>query len=111
MVDKDGKKVDIMKDLVKLEEEMEAYVKDIDELLSQLGSLESQREKLSEDFDKAIPYIIVEERQRRQESIKSLKPPDKQLKRPPMLLQKKKSLKDSIRAADGEPDEDHIDTL
>ena len=110
MVDKDGKKVDIMKDLVKLEEEMEAYVKDIDELLAQLGGLESQREKLSEDFDKAIPYIIVEERQRRQESIKSLKPPDKQLKRPPMLLQKKKSLKDSIRAADGEPDEDHIDT-
>lgn len=30
MVDKDGKKVDIMKDLVKLEEEMEGYVKEID---------------------------------------------------------------------------------
>ena len=100
MVDKDGKKVDIMKDLVKLEEEMEAYVKDIDELMSHLDGLEAQREKFAEDFNKAIPYIIVEERQRRQESIKSLKPPDKQLKRPPMLLQKKKTQKDSIIGTD-----------
>ena len=77
MVDKDGKKVDIMKDLVKLEEEMEGYVKEIDQLLEELAIREATREKLSEDFNKSIPHVIVEERQRRAEHIKSLKPPDK----------------------------------
>ena len=77
MVDKDGKKVDIMKDLVKLEEEMEGYVKEIDQLLEELATHEATREKLFEDFNKSIPHVIVGERQRRAEHIKSLKPPDK----------------------------------
>lgn len=44
MVDKDGKKVDIMKDLVMLEGEMEGYVKEINELLEELREREAQRE-------------------------------------------------------------------
>ena len=88
MVDKDGKKVDIMKDLVKLEEEMEGYVTEIQVLLDELSTREATREKLFDDFTDAIPQVIVEERQRRAEHIKSLRPPDKQLKRPPMLKKK-----------------------
>lgn len=65
MVDKDGKKVDIMKDLEKLEGEMEGYVQEIDELLAELDIRENTREKLFDDFNKAIPHVIVEERQRR----------------------------------------------
>ena len=65
MVDKDGKKVDIMKDLEKLEGEMEGYVREIDELLAALDIRENTREKLFDDFNKAIPHVIVEERQRR----------------------------------------------
>ena len=64
-MDKDGKKVDIMKDLVKLEEEMEGYVKDIEELLTELGHREATREQLFEEFNRAIPHVILEERQRR----------------------------------------------
>lgn len=41
MVDKDGKKVDIMKDLVMLEGEMEGYVKEINELLEELREREA----------------------------------------------------------------------
>lgn len=55
MVDKDGKKVDIMKDLVRLEEEMENYLKEIGVLLEEVQERETQREKLIEDFNKAIP--------------------------------------------------------
>jgi len=67
MVDKDGKKVDIMKDLVKLEQEMEGYVKEIDQLLEELASRETTRDSLQEGFDAAIPQAIIEERQRRAE--------------------------------------------
>jgi len=62
MVDKDGKKVDIMKDLVKLEEEMEGYVTEIEELLNQLKSHETNHTMMNEDFNKTIPPVIVEER-------------------------------------------------
>ena len=36
MVDKDGKKVDIMNDLIRLEAQMEAYIQDVDEILDKL---------------------------------------------------------------------------
>ena len=62
MVDKDGKKVDIMKDLVKLEEEMEGYVTEIVELLDQLKAHESSYTLMYDDFNKAIPQVITEER-------------------------------------------------
>ena len=108
MVDKDGKKVDIMKDLEKLEGEMEGYVKEIDELLTELDIRENTRDKLFDDFNKAIPHVIVEERQRRIEQIKALKPPDKQLKRPPMLA-RKKTTKGESKLGD-EPEDDKLDT-
>ena len=67
MVDKDGNKVDIMKDLIRLENDMENYLKEIDDLLDELQRLDIDREQLFEDFNKSIPNIIVEERQRRKE--------------------------------------------
>lgn len=36
MVDKDGNKVDIMKDLIRLEEDMINYLKEIDELQDEI---------------------------------------------------------------------------
>ena len=89
MVDKDGKKVDIMKDLVRLEEEMMNYLKEIDNLLEEIQDRDNLREKLFEDFNKQVPRVIIEERKRRAEHIKSLKPPERQLKRPPMMLKPK----------------------
>ena len=62
MVDKDGKKVDIMKDLVKLEAEMVGYVKEIDQLLEELANLEASREKMFEGFNSAVPHVVIEER-------------------------------------------------
>ena len=44
MVDKDGKKVDIMKDLIRLEEDMMNYLKEIDELLDEIQRLDIDRE-------------------------------------------------------------------
>lgn len=76
MVDKDGKKVDIMKDLIRLENDMDNYLKEIDELLDEIQRLDIDREQLFEDFDTSIPSIIKEERQRRKEQIKSLNPPE-----------------------------------
>jgi len=67
MVDKDGKKVDIMKDLIKLEEEMEGYVKEIDQLSEELATRDTTHGTLQEGFDAAIPHAIIEERQRRAE--------------------------------------------
>ena len=55
MVDKDGKKVDIMKDLVRLEEEMMNYLKEIGTLLEEVQERETQRETLFDDFNKAVP--------------------------------------------------------
>jgi hypothetical protein len=62
MVDKDGKKVDIMKDLVKLEEEMGGYVTEIEGLLSELAAREASHTTMNDDFNKAIPPVIAEER-------------------------------------------------
>ena len=95
MVDKDGKKVDIMKDLERLEEEMMNYLKDIGALLEEIQERDVLRDKLFEDFNKLIPLVIIEERKRRAEHIKSLKPPDRQLKRPPMLKKVKTSKNDA----------------
>jgi hypothetical protein len=44
MVDKDGKKVDIMKDLIKLEGQMNAYLMEIDVLLDKVRELETQKD-------------------------------------------------------------------
>ena len=100
MVDKDGNKVDIMKDLIRLENDMENYLKDIDDLLDELQRLDIDREQLFDDFNKSIPSIIVEERQRRKEQLKSLNPPEIKLKRPPMLLKKKTADKKELKTQD-----------
>lgn len=89
MVDKDGKKVDIMKDLMRLEEDMNEYLQEIEMFIDEIQQHDIDREQLSEDFNKCIPRLIVEERQRRAEQIKSSKMSDMKLKRPPIFMKKK----------------------
>ena len=43
MVDKDGNKVDIVSDLIRLEGQMDAYMGDIELLLDEIRKLESQK--------------------------------------------------------------------
>lgn len=69
-VDKDGNKVDIMKDLVRLEEEMMNYLKELDEVLEQVNICDQRHETIFEDFNKIIPSVIIEERERRAEQKK-----------------------------------------
>lgn len=105
MVDKDGKKVDIMADLIRLEGQMKDYVEDIDALLDELSELEESKDKIFNEFDAAAPKIVSDERKRRQEQIASLKPSEKQLKRPPMMpLKRPKTQKGGADAEDGELD-------
>jgi predicted RNA-binding protein len=50
MVDKDGKKVDIMGDLVRLEGELQSYGREIKDLLGRVRRLDQDREKVFDRF-------------------------------------------------------------
>ena len=60
MVDKDGNKVDIMQDLIKLEGQMNSYLMEIDIILDELKQLESTKEKILDDFNSEIPKIVCD---------------------------------------------------
>jgi hypothetical protein len=60
MVDKDGNKVDIMEDLMKLETQMEAYIGEVSALVEEVKRVDQQRDTLFEDFNSKIPSIIKE---------------------------------------------------
>jgi hypothetical protein len=65
MVDKDGNKVDIMKDLIKLEGQMNAYLMEIDVLLDEIKQLETQKDDCLNDFNSEIPKIVCDQRRKR----------------------------------------------
>ena len=66
MVDIDGNKVDIVADLERLEEQMQAYIVDIDEQMTGIRGYQVQKEELQEAFDLDAPKVIIEGRKRRQ---------------------------------------------
>lgn len=65
MVDKDGNKVDIVADLERLEEQMQAYIADIDEQMAEVRDFQLQKEELQEAFELDAPKIIIDDRKRR----------------------------------------------
>lgn len=65
MVDKDGNKVDIMKDLVKLEGQMNSYLSEIAMLLNDIQQTEGQRANCFEEFSHDLPSVVLEQRKKR----------------------------------------------
>jgi|TARA_B110000305_G_C19069385_1_gene460925 hypothetical protein len=60
MVDKDGNKVDIMKDLVKLEGQMNSYLSEIAIMLNDIQQTENQRAQCFDDFSHDLPSVVLE---------------------------------------------------
>jgi len=65
MVDKDGNKVNIMEDLIRLEGQLKSYLSEVTEIENQLLKFEPIKDKLIEEFNSLIPEIISEERKKR----------------------------------------------
>jgi|LauGreDrversion4_2_1035121.scaffolds.fasta_scaffold50353_4 DNA polymerase III alpha subunit (gram-positive type) len=65
MVDKDGNKVNIMEDLIRLEGQLKSYLIEVTEIENQLLKIEPIKDKLIEEFNSLMPDIISEERKKR----------------------------------------------
>ena len=105
MVDKDGNKVDIVSDLIRLEGQMDAYMGDIELLLDEIRKLESQKNQICENFDAEIPRVILEERKVR--ANEKSKQTVASLKRPPQLGVKQTSHTRSRSGLDGAVEENN----
>jgi hypothetical protein len=98
MVDKDGNKVDIMEDLVRLEAELQAYVKELVVICGDLKTLEGFQHACFEEFSSELPKAILDIRKTR-----ASKPACKaNLKRPAQFLQKTEKKKPTDDAGDTE---------
>ena len=65
MVDKDGNKVNIMEDLIRLEGQLQAYLTEVTDIENQLVKFEATKDKMIEEFNSLMPDIISEERKKR----------------------------------------------
>jgi DNA polymerase III alpha subunit (gram-positive type) len=65
MVDKDGNKVNIMEDLIRLEGQLQSYLTEVTDIENQLLKFEPLKDKVIEEFNSLIPDIILEERKKR----------------------------------------------
>ena len=65
MVDKDGNKVNIMEDLIRLEGQLRSYLTEVTDIENQLLKVEPSKDKLIEEFNSLMPDIILEERKKR----------------------------------------------
>ena len=65
MVDKDGNKVNIMEDLIRLEGQLQAYLTEVTYIENQLVKFEATKDKMIEEFNSLMPDIISEERKKR----------------------------------------------
>lgn len=95
MVDKDGNKVDIMQDLIKLEGQMNSYLMEIDIILEEVKQLEVAKDKCLDEFNAEIPKIVCDMRKKRHAENAAAKKQSNNLKRPAMLGalgQKKKTV-------------------
>ena len=82
MVDKDGNKVDIMQDLIKLEGQMNSYLMEIDIILDEVKQLETTKDKCLDDFNGEIPKIVCDYRKKRHAENAAAKKQNSTLKRP-----------------------------
>lgn len=84
MVDKDGNKVDIMEDLIRLEQELMAYLKEIESICEDVRTLEGFHQQCFEELSSELPKAVLDLRKMRGQ-----KPQCKaNLKRPAQFLQK-----------------------
>lgn len=65
MVDKDGNKVNIMEDLIRLRGQLQSYLVEVTEIENQLLKFEQIKEKIIEEFNQLMPDNILEERKKR----------------------------------------------
>ena len=86
MVDKDGKKVDIMNDLIKLEVQMGAYIQQIELLLDDVRRLDGQYVTCFQEINPELPKVVKD--QRKQRALQTKANNSKALKRPPNVLSK-----------------------
>ena len=85
-VDKDGNKVDIMDDLMKLESQMISYNAEIDILLRDITALDQLKEACFDEFNQELPKSVKDLRKfRKKDQDKKVNP---NLKRPAMLTTK-----------------------
>lgn len=73
MVDKDGNKVDIMKDLVKLQGQMNSYMSEIAMLLNDIQQTEGQRAECFDEFSHDLPSVVKDLRKKRKIDNEKLK--------------------------------------
>jgi len=86
MVDKDGKKVNILKDLIRLEAELKSYLKEVDYLINETKPFDAVCIKCLDEFSAEIPKSVKDLRKlRQQEKKRSSKIINTTLKRPAML--------------------------
>ena len=65
MVDKDGNKVNIMEDLIRLRGQLQSYLVEVTDIENQLLKFEQIKEKIIEEFNQLMPDNILEERKKR----------------------------------------------
>lgn len=93
MVDKDGNAVDIVGELEKLESQMTSYIDEIEDLLIGLRKVDSERERLTEDFNIMTPKAVKIQRRKRQSERKKV---NQNLKRPAMLFKTRTTMRGSV---------------
>ena len=91
MVDKDGNKVNIMGDLIKLEEQMTAYSEEIEVLLRDITQLDILKENCLTEFNAELPKPIKDLRKLRKKERETKVNPN--LKRPAQLPTQSKKAK------------------
>lgn len=96
MVDKDGNKVDIMEDLIRLAEQMTAYNQEVDVILKDIIQLDDLKDRCLQEFNSELPKSIKDLRKLRKQEEKV----NHNLKRPANLglLTQKKKKKDAENA-------------
>ena len=65
MIDKDGNKVDIMEDLVRLESELNAYAREFKVICDDVKTLEGYQQSCFDEFSAELPKAIIEIRKTR----------------------------------------------
>lgn len=92
-MDKDGNKVDIMEDLLRLAEQMTSYNSEIDVILKDILQLDDLKDRCLQEFNCELPKSIKDLRKLRKQEEKI----NTSLKRPANLLlqQKLKKKKDA----------------
>ena len=104
LVDKDGNKVDIMDDLMKLESQMISYNSEISKLLIDINQLDQQKDVCFEEFNNELPKSVKDLRKFRKKEQAAANKVNANLKRPAMLTTKQ-HIRSKTSMANGEAEQ------